>query len=67
MALREVHTDAIVGARTGVTGINFLTMWTRKTAAALALVLLHRAVRIADALAGAIGILATIVGFCGHL
>lgn len=67
MALGEIHANAIVGARTGIAGINFLAMGTCKTAAALTLVLLHDPVRVAHALAGAIGAVAAIVGFCGHL
>lgn len=67
MTLRQVNTDAIVGTRTGVTRIDLFAVRARKTAATLTLVLLHAGVRVAHSLARTIGILATIVGFRGHL
>lgn len=67
VALREVHTDSVVGAGTWITGIDLFAMRTGKTAAALALKLLHRRIRVTDALAGTVGVLAAIVGFRGHL
>lgn len=67
MALREVHADAVVGARTRIAGVYLLAVWSCESAAALALVLLHSGVRVAHSLAGTIGVLAAIVGFGGHL
>lgn len=67
VTLRQVHADAIVGARTGVACVDLLTMRSCKAAAALALVLLHAGIRVADSLAGTIGVLAAVIGFGGHL
>lgn len=67
MALREVHADAVVGARTRIAGVYLLAVWSCESAAALALVLLHSGVGVAHSLAGTIGVLAAIVGFGGHL
>lgn len=67
VTLWEVHTDAVVGAGTWITSIDLFAMWSGKTAAALALILLHRGIRVTDALAGTVGVLPTIIGFRGHL
>jgi len=67
VALREVHADAVVGARTRIAGVYLLAVWSCESAAALALVLLHSGVGVAHSLAGTIGVLAAIVGFGGHL